>query len=143
MDKSPERAFVAPRPWRLALWLAFVISWTAALLMPAPEQVAKALLVPFFMSRDEFKGMGQPLMVFSKSVHVAAYALFAILSGWLHVPWRSRWLLLVFLSLHGFGTEFFQNFVVSRHPSLRDVGLDHLGLALGLALSWKWWLQKP
>lgn len=80
---------------------------------------------------------------FSKSLHVISYALLAILSGWLRVPWRSRWLLLVFISAHGFGTELLQNFVVSRHASLRDVALDHLGAVLGLGVSWKWWLERP
>ena len=51
-------------------------------------------------------------------------------------------LLLAFLSLHAFGTEFLQQFVPERGPSLVDVGIDHVGLAIGLAASWRWW-RRP
>jgi hypothetical protein len=82
---------------------------------------------------------------FGKSVHVAAYAVFTILSGWLRLPFRYRWFLLLFLSLHAFATEYIQNFVhgdfdwQARHPSFRDVGLDHLGIAIGVLCTWPWW----
>ena len=52
-------------------------------------------------------------------------------------PWR--WALLAALSLHAGATEFFQQFV-GRGSSLADVGLDHAGLVLGVALSWWRWL---
>jgi VanZ family protein len=125
------------------LWLAFVLAWTAALLMPSPDRIARGFLAYVLPGAEDANNLGTYLWWFSKSLHVMAYALLAILSGWLRVPWRSRWLLLVFISAHGFGTEFLQTFVVSRHPSPRDVALDHLGAMLGVGVSWKWWLQRP
>ena len=50
-----------------------------------------------------------------------------------------RWLLVAFLSLHGMATEYVQTFVPDRYGSWTDVGIDHIGIALGLALSRKWW----
>jgi VanZ family protein len=125
------------------LWLAFVLAWTAALLVPSPDRIARALLARVLPGAEGNHDLDVSLWWFSKSLHVIVYALLAILSGWLRVPWRSRWLLLVFISAHGFCTEFLQHFVVSRHGSLRDVGLDHLGAAIGVGLSWKWWLERP
>jgi VanZ family protein len=78
----------------------------------------------------------------SKTLHVSAYALFAVLSAALPVSARRRWLLIVVMSAHAFLTEFGQVFVEDRHPSLRDVGIDHLGMLLGMALSWKWWRRS-
>jgi VanZ family protein len=104
-----------------------VVAWTIALLTTEPVHVAEAVLA---------KPMLFPA---SKFLHVSAYALLAVLSGWLQVSFRFRWLLLVFLSLHAVGTEYFQQFVPERFPSLRDVGIDHIGIVLGLAVSWKWW----
>jgi VanZ family protein len=62
----------------------------------------------------------------------------AMLTGWLLVTYRVRWICLACLSFHAFATEFLQQFV-ERSGSLRDVGLDHLGLALGLILTIPWW----
>lgn len=120
-----------PRPgpvWRWLVWILYVLAWTKALLTPIPAP-ATEVLGP------------HPLLafLFNKSLHVAAYLVLSILSAWLHVPRRWRWLLLVFMSLHAVGTEYGQQFVATRHPSWRDVGLDHLGICLGVALSSKWW----
>jgi VanZ family protein len=115
--------------WRWVLWSFFVILWTAALLTTEPVHVAHAVLA------------SPVIFPTAKLLHVSAYALLAVLSGWLFVPARWRWLLLVFLCFHAFGTEFFQQFVPERGPSLRDVGIDHIGIAIGLALSSRWWLQ--
>ena len=46
-----------------------------------------------------------------------------------------RWLQLALLSGHGMATEFLQTFVPGRSGSLTDVAIDHLGIALGLALA--------
>jgi len=116
--------------WRWLLWCVFVVIWTTALLTTEPVHVAHAVLAPRF------------IFPMSKMLHVSAYALLAILSGWVIVPVRRRWILLVFMSLHAFGTEFFQQFVPERGPSLRDVGIDHIGIAIGLLLSCTWWLKS-
>jgi VanZ family protein len=115
---------------RCGVWFLYVLAWSAALLTPAPVWLIRAVLAPGYS------------MVACKILHVAAYAVLAGLSGWLRVTGRLRWFLLAFLSAHAGGTEYFQQFVPTRTGSWRDVGLNHLGLVLGLALSWKWWLAK-
>ena len=56
---------------------------------------------------------------------VAWTAAIAGLSAWLHVPARHRWVLLLFMGLHGAGTEFLQWLLpTGRNGCLRDVGLD-------------------
>src|SRR5208337_1845642 len=112
--------------WRL--WWTFVVLWTVALLMPLPRL------------KEKGPEWDDAIFTFSKSVHIGAYAFFAGLSAWLHVPARHRWLLLVFMGLHGAGTEFLQWLLpTGRNGCLRDVGLDYIGILLGVALTWKWW----
>jgi VanZ family protein len=109
------------------VWTIYLLAWTAALLTPYPVAVARSVSPP------------ELRLLAAKSLHVAAYALLAVLSGWLRPPGRSRWLLLALLCAHAAATEFGQRFVATRSASWRDVGLNHLGLLLGLALSWRWW----
>ena len=117
--------------WRWAVWLVYASAWTTALLTPQPVELADSLL-------------GEDSAFLSgKVLHVGAYAFFAALTGWLRAPVRLRWLLLAFLSLHAFGTEFFQGFVPLRVPAWNDVALDHVGILLGCLLSWKWWRDRP
>jgi VanZ family protein len=118
-----------PQTWRWLLWSIFVVVWTTALLTTQPVHVARAILAP------------PAIFPTAKLLHVSAYALLAVLSGWLLVPPRWRWVLLVFMCFHAFATEFFQQFVPERGPSLWDVGIDHVGIAIGLTLSCKWWLR--
>jgi VanZ family protein len=107
-----------------------VILWSIALLRPEPVHAAEAT----------FPEEGTRYLV-GKSLHVGAYALLAVLSAWLPVRRRWRWLLLVVLSTHALGTEFFQQFVPERTGSWHDVGLDHIGLVWGILLGWKWWCR--
>jgi len=109
------------------IWTTYVLGWSAALLTTKPAQVAVATLAP------------PALQYTGKTLHVVCYALLAVLTGWLQPPRRLGWLLLLFLSLHAFGTEYGQRFVPMRGPSLLDVGWDHLGIVLGLVLGWKLW----
>jgi VanZ family protein len=118
-----------PTTWRWLFWAVFVIVWTAALLTTEPVHVAQAVLAP------------PVIFPTAKLLHVSAYALLAVLSGWLFLPVRWRWILLLFMCFHAFGTEFFQQFVPERGPSLRDVGIDHVGIAIGLTISCKWWFR--
>jgi len=113
--------------WRWVIWGGCVAVWTLALLTPQPVMLAREVLPP----ASEFPT--------SKVLHVCTYAFLTILSAWLGVQGPKRWLLVVFLSLHGGLTEYFQTFIPLRTGSLLDVGLDHLGILLGLLLSWKWW----
>jgi VanZ family protein len=126
---EPGRRF----PWwilGLVLWSLLLAAWTAALLRPEPVQAA-AVVLP---EQAEF-----PV---SKLLHVSAYAVLAALTVLLRPLGRGRWLLLALLSLHGAGTEYLQQFVELRTPSVRDVLLDHLGIVLGAAAAWKNWFGR-
>jgi VanZ family protein len=115
------------RPLRWALWSVFLVCWTRVLLMQRPAD-----LVPYEPVQEHFFAL-------SKAAHVGGYAALTILTGWLLVPRPMRWVLLAGVSAHGFLTEYLQNFVPGRHPQLSDVGLDHIGIVLGLLCSWPWW----
>jgi len=122
-------AKVGPGP-RKAIWLLYIAAWSLALLTPHPIKVAQAVLPK------------ETSFYYSKSLHVCAYAGLTVLTGWLLVSQRVRWLLLACVSLHAFATEYLQNFVPLRTGSWRDVGLDHIGIALGFLLTWsKWWKE--
>jgi hypothetical protein len=112
--------------WRPLAWWLCVALWTIGLLSTTPAHVNRQL----FPTSVGFS--------VSKTVHVAVYAFLCTLIPFLGVR---RWPLLVFLSLHACATEYVQQWVPERTGSLRDVGLDHLGLLLGLTLSWRWWLR--
>jgi VanZ family protein len=105
-----------------------LVAWTVALLSPVPQAAKEAL------------GGERGAFWFGKCLHVGTYAFLAIFGGTLRLSRRWRFVLLGVLSLHAFATEFFQEFV-GRGASWRDVGLDHVGILLGIAVSWKWWRQ--
>ncbi len=115
------------RGLRWALWLLCVVVWTLMLVTPEPARVLGEV-VP--------KQATYPV---AKTGHISAYAFLTVLSAWVGVRGGKRWLFLVFLSLHGMATEYIQTSVPGRSGSWRDVGFDHIGIFLGLALSWKWW----
>jgi VanZ family protein len=125
----------APSPkvrplWRWLVWGGYFAAWTTALLTTFPVHVQEAVIPPegHFLS--------------AKLLHVGSYAFLSALIVWLPVRGRWRWLLIVGLSLHGFATEFLQQFVEERTGSLTDVGIDHVGIALGLLLTCKWWPRR-
>jgi VanZ family protein len=120
---------VGPGP-RWGLWALFLTAWTTALLTPHPVRIAQAVL----------PGGG---FFYGKTLHVLAYAGLTILTAWLGTRGARRWALLGLLSLHGFATEGLQTFVPLRGPSWADVGLDHIGISLGVLLSWRWWRYPP
>jgi VanZ family protein len=130
---------------RWIVWLTYLLAWTWALLVPNPAELAETWIRPEpsrtpseWRLRDQLSSVVLSAN-FPKLLHVVAYAIFAILSGWLRSPQWYRVPLLLILSVHALGTEFAQSFEPTRHASWRDVGLDHLGIGLGLLLSWKWW----
>jgi VanZ family protein len=124
---SADRGWPPPGA-RWAAWLAFAVLWTLTLLTTFPITARDAVV------RDE--GVG---FTAGKSLHVVGYALFALLTAWLPAPRRVRWGLLAFVAAHAAGTEYLQQFV-DRSASLEDVGLDLLGIVLGVALTWRRWL---
>jgi VanZ family protein len=111
------------------VWFGFVALWTTGLVFPMPEQ------------RFSVEETTRRFLV-GKAVHVAAYAVMTMLSGYLRLPIRFRLLLLFFLMFHAAVTEFIQLSVSNRSGTLQDVVLDHLGILAGLMLSWQSW-SKP
>lgn len=110
-------------------WCLCVALWTSALLTTYPVHVGEAVASPtlYFPA--------------AKCLHISAYAFLTVYLTWMPLG-RWRWLLLAFLSLHAAGTEFGQLFVPERFGQISDVLIDHLGLALGVALTWKHWLPR-
>jgi VanZ family protein len=131
MATHPKQPHQVQPHYRWLVWLAFLVLWTTALLVPVPTGPWD--LEPVHVFEVELK------LLIAKTVHVSAYALFTILTGWLQVPARLWWLLLFFVTVHGTATELLQLLTPSRTGQLLDVGFDNLGVALGLLLSWKWW----
>jgi hypothetical protein len=121
-ERKPRRAL------RELIWLVYFVAWTCALLMPMPQN-----------SMGAWEWVADHKYVIAKTLHVLAYALLAVLSGALRVPCRFRWILLFVIMVHAPVTELLQLHVEGRTGALSDVGLDHLGIALGLLLTWKWW----
>jgi hypothetical protein len=118
---------LTPR-WRWLVWDVYVVAWTTALLVPNP------------VSAGDDSRLRIGLTVFAKAVHVSAYAVLTVLTNWLGVRGAGRWALLAFLSAHTLATEGLQHVMgMGRTGSWRDVALDHVGIALGLALTWKGW----
>ncbi len=116
---------------RWLLWCVYVLLWTTVLVLPgAPiDKLAPdiSIIWKYFIA---------------KTGHVAAYALWTILSGRPPVPARFRWLLVFVLMAHASGTELLQMlYVPGRFGHLVDVGFDHLGIMIGIALTWKWWID--
>jgi hypothetical protein len=111
-----------------SFWGVCVAVWTTALLTMFPVEVSQQVLP---------EALRFPT---AKLLHVSAYAFLAILTFFLPVRGWGRWLLIAFLSLHGFATEYLQTFV-GRGGAWFDVGLDHLGIVLGLAIGWRWWRE--
>jgi VanZ family protein len=131
MNPSPGEERWPARKYRWIIWGLYVAAWTTALLVPLP-------------GGSGWKVHNVSLkFLFAKTLHVSAYALWAMLSAWLLVPRRWRLLLLVLMVVHAAATEFLQTFVPGRTGNLRDVGLDLIGIGIGCLLTWKWWRALP
>ncbi|MCE9532404.1 MAG: VanZ family protein [Planctomycetes bacterium] len=103
----------------------FFVLWTIALLVPIPQK-----------SANDVFGSGSVKFVFAKTLHVSAYAFLTVLGGLAASTSRQRWRLIALMSFHAFATEYLQLFV-ERGGSFRDVGLDHLGIVIGLLIGRK------
>jgi VanZ family protein len=124
-----SRFAVAPR-WRWLIWLVYVTVWTTMLVVPVPD-VGNWTLA----ARIDLK------YLVAKTLHIGAYTLLTVLTGWLRPPARWRLLLLFFIMAHATVTELVQLHVPGRTGTLEDVGIDHCGVALGLLVSWRWWSE--
>ena len=108
-------------------WLCVLAVWTFALVAPGTwfGQAATAKVGEI--------GVG-------KILHFAIYALLAGSAGWLPAPMKWRLAIaLPLLSAHGALTEFLQTHVAAREGCVRDWIIDTVGIALGFALTWRWW----
>src|SRR5262249_4890516 len=115
------------RRWILLL---YALALTISLLVPQPIRSADPQVK-------------ESLYIFGKTVHIVAYATFTALAGWVLLPARYRWVLVVMLIGHGMLTEWVQYItydILGRTGQWSDVGLDAIGIAVGLALTCKWWL---
>lgn len=115
-------------PWlRWTLWAVALAAWTVLLLTPEPVQVAEEVLPE------------EAVFPIAKTVHVTVYAILTLLTAWLPARGSVRVCLLVALAAHAPLTEWLQRFVPGRTGTVRDVLLDLLGVAVGVALTWRCW----
>ncbi len=130
MTSSQDNTVWPSAPVRWWVWFGFAACWSAGLLIPSGVI-------------DRSTGIRDPGLHFTlaKTLHVLAYATFAVLTGWLRVPFSYRWWMLLFLAAHAALGEYLQwSFpALGRTGSVRDVMLDLAAIALGVAVSWKWW----
>ena len=114
---------------RWLVWTIFMVGWTIALEMPAKIHT----------------GENSPFRyLIPKATHVVVYGCFAVLSAVVPLPMRFRFLMMFFLMAHANGTEFLQDLLepyCHRTGSLADVGYDHIGIVIGVLVSWKWWTR--
>ncbi len=119
---------------RWIIWSVFAVAWTLALELPGPPVEN--------LPAGEFIASKRTLV--AKSAHVAVYAIFTALSAWVHVAVRFRWLMMFFLMAHACGSELLQEVlqpICFRGGTLTDVGLDVVGIMVGVTLTWKWWVR--
>jgi VanZ family protein len=116
------------------IWSVYLAAWSAALLVPVPG------------GHWDLPDLHVNLrLLVAKTLHFCAYALLAILTGWVRAPARWRFVLMFVLMGHASLTEMLQFWLafIGRSGTLTDVALDHAGIAVGMALSWKWWSESP
>jgi VanZ family protein len=107
---------------RWTIWWVLLASMTWVLLSPQPAALGEGM----FDQEASF--------VVSKSIHIVAYGTLSALVGWLPALSWQRVALWVLLAIHGCLTEYLQMFIPGRYSSLRDVFVNWVGLALGVAL---------
>ncbi|MBI2804626.1 MAG: hypothetical protein HYX68_06535 [Planctomycetes bacterium] len=120
---------------RWQVWSLFVVAWTLALEVPVPDP--GHLPAGAILSTNKY--------LFAKTLHVAAYAGLTAFSGWVVVASRHRWLMMLFLMGHATASELLQAALepyCHRGGSLTDVGFDQLGILLGTAVGWRWWIRE-
>jgi len=111
---------------RWTVWVAALVVYTYLLLAPDPW-------LPTWLRTTVGHKVTTDLSV-GKFAHGVMYGALTLWTFMLPVG-RFGWLICVLiLSLHGFGTEFVQLYVPGRHGRWQDVGIDHVGIALGLML---------
>lgn len=131
MEPPPPTRRTSPPAWvRWLAWGLYVPAWTVALLV-----------------RNPLKNVPDPqlaygVFLFSKAVHVSAYAVWASLTGWLRARPVARVVLLLVMLVHAVVTEILQHLLpTGRTGSPGDVALDYAGIVIGIGLTWRWWRQ--
>lgn len=105
-----------------------MILWTAALLTSEPAE----------FSHEHFpEEVGFSL---AKTLHVGMYAALTFVGLLLPLPAGFRWLPVAALPIHGFVTEYLQQFVPLRYGCWQDVLIDHVGIVAGIGAYC--WLQR-
>ena len=111
-----------PRKLHAWVFVLFLLAWTVALMLPVPHRSAEQVL-----------GSSFHVFLFAKGLHVCSYAFLATLGGTIGLLGRRWFWVFPGLILHGCLTEFFQQFV-GRGASIRDVGIDTIGISIGSLL---------
>ena len=117
---------------RWLIWSCYVIAWTIALEVKTPPPlsgVGAAFLEPH-------------RLLIAKSMHVVVYIGMTLLAAWVVLSARHRSLMVFFLMAHACATELLQDILEPyshRRGSLMDVAFDHLGILIGILLTWKRW----
>lgn len=120
--------------YRWAVWIGYVLISTVMLVGPS-----LALMLRQQIDTGDNAALDYQLFLASKIFHVVDYLGMALLTAWLPAARRLRVILLGFVAMHALGTEFLQQYVETRTPSGWDVGLDYLGILIGVGLTWRWW----
>lgn len=113
----------------LWIWIILLLAWTTALVLPVPEKIPQTI---------EDVAPGRKFLVM-KTVHLLGYLFLTVFAGRLRLSRDLRLVVLAMLVAHGTLTELVQQQLAHRSGQLFDAAVDHLGVALGLTLSWKWW----
>ncbi|HEY8506604.1 MAG TPA: VanZ family protein [Gemmataceae bacterium] len=129
---DPARPAAPPPPPRrrraAAAFAVLLLLWTAG------------LLTPLSVTQEASRQLGEPETSFylSKLLHLGGYGFLAWLAGFVFATRAGAWGLLLLLAAHAGATEYLQQFV-GRGTSLKDVGLDLAGVALGVAANYRRW----
>jgi VanZ family protein len=94
------------------------------------------------ITSQELPNFGLWDLLVKKGGHMLGYGLLA-LAYWYGIRLEKRrwWLALLFTLLYAATDEFHQSFVLGRHPSPVDVGIDTVGAAIALGIDY-WWLKS-
>lgn len=115
-------------PFRLFVivgWLLSLYVFTDRLIDPSP--------VP-----EDLKPDPSIMLIIAKIVHLLGYAWCTFWGLWLWQNLNWRIWFATFMIAHGILTELIQSYIPTRTGSWRDVGIDTVGVFLGVFLIWVW-----